>query len=313
MTQTAILIPFAPGEPAVSTKALRYRTASRSDSTKRVIEKCWRVFNAWCQGQGYTSFPCKPDTLEAYLIHLASQGKKISTIEQYKYAINVRHRLSGLAMPGDSQVVKVTMAGIKRTHGSHQRRAAPITIAHIRSLSFQESAKALRDYALLMVMVCTGLRCSEIAALRLEHLEPAETGYRIFIPRSKGDQEGEGTYVSLVRAVNGACPVTALDAWINGACLSDGFVFRRLHRSGLTMPAGITAQTVNQIVKNAVGQLGLPTALYSAHSTRAGCATYLLEHGVPLNIVAAHLRHKHVNTTLRYDRSATARALEGVY
>ena len=344
MAQTAILIPFASEVPSASPEALRYRAASRADATKRAIEKCWRAFQAWCQPLGYTPFPCKPDTLEAYLIYLALQGRKVATIEQYKYAINVRHRLSGLDAPGDSNVVKIAMAGIKRAHGVHQRQAAPLTIEHVRSLEFNEGLMGSRDRALLMTAVCTGLRASELMALHMEHLERTDNGYSLFIPRSKGDQEGEGAHVSLVKAKapveesvglccpptrpgqaerdnswpsrTGAthrCPVAALDAWLDGAEIRSGPVFLAFQRHGTLTARGIQTQTFNQIVKCAAARLGFDPWLYSAHSTRAGCATYLLEHGIALNIVAKHLRHKCADTTLRYDRSATMRALEGVY
>lgn len=375
MKQTATLIPLASQVPAPSPEVLRYRAASRSDSTKKIIAKCWRAFQAWCEAEGLKPFPCQPETLEAYLIHLVSRGLKAATIEQHRYAINIRHRLSGLSCPGNSHLVKTVMAGIRRTIGTHQRKAAPLTIKHVRSLTFPNDLKGRRDRALLMVAVCSGLRASELVGLRLEHLERTENGYRLFLPRSKGDQEGEGAYVSLVKTQmplertvgyrdrsqaervppsssrsgispisesveesvgvifhpptrqaervsakpsyradsTSYCPVAALDAWILEAGLSVGPVFLGFKRYGALMRQAITTQTIDRIVKEAAGRLGLDPSLYSAHSTRAGCATYLLEHGVALNVVAKHLRHRHADTTLCYDRSNTAQVLEGVY
>ena len=181
----------------------------------------------------------------------------------------------------------------------------------------------------------------------MEHLEATEQGYRLLIPHSKGDQEGEGQYVELVRAskapveesvglsygANGVrtgqaegahllspragapsyCPVAALDLWIENAEIHSGPVFRAFNRYGTLSGHAIEPQTINRIVKETAARLCLDPRLYSAHSTRSGCATYLLEHGIPLNVVAMHLRHKSTNTTLGYDRSSTARALMGAY
>jgi site-specific recombinase XerD len=75
----------------------------------------------------------------------------------------------------------------------------------------------------------------------------------------------------------------------------------------------IPPEAIAHIVKWAAAQCGLDPREFSGHSPRAGCATFLLDRGVALNVVANHLRHKSINTTRRYDRNATARALVGVY
>jgi integrase len=68
-----------------------------------------------------------------------------------------------------------------------------------------------RDKALLLLGFVGGLRRSEMAALRVEHLTKHRSGYTIRIPRSKTDQEGKG--VEIVAGTNElTCPMLALES-----------------------------------------------------------------------------------------------------
>ncbi|MCH9047162.1 MAG: site-specific integrase [SAR324 cluster bacterium] len=300
---------------ALSPTIRKYRAASKSAETKRAIEKGWRAFVAWCREREARPFPCDPETLEAYLIHLAESGRKVSTIEQARYAINTRHKLAGLLAPGDSHQVKIALAGIRRSLGTRQRRSAAFTLDHVRLIRFRGDLKGLRDRALLMTAVCGGFRRSELAAMRAEDVEATPHGIRIFLARSKGDQEGEGVHVDIVRSTVSPrhCPVEALGRWLAASGLREGPLFPSLRRWNRISSKPLSAEGINLLVKWAAGQCGLDPAEFSGHSTRSGCATYLLDRGIAINVVADHLRHKSIDTTRRYDRNATARALTGVY
>jgi integrase len=300
--------------PVPSQTVRRYRAASMSRATKRAIDKNWRAFEAWTVPRGLNALPCQPETLEAYLIELAESGRKVATIEQARYAINARHKLAGLPAPGDSHLVKTALSGIRRTLGTRARQAAALTIDHVRSIVFRDDAKGRRDRALLLVAVCGGLRRSEITALRVEDVEATDHGARIFLERSKGDQEASGVWVDVVQSVSPRhCPVAALDEWMRTLNRTEGPLFPFIRKGGRIGHRAISDFAVSQLVKWAALQCGLNPAEFSGHSTRAGCATYLLDRGVSLNVVANHLRHKSINTTRRYDRNATAKALTGAY
>ena len=290
------------------------RGAALSANTRRAIASGWAQFEAWCRFRGVEALPCTPDTLVAFLVHRVHEGRKVATIEALAYAVNARHLAAGHVAPGASETVRETLSGIRRSRGEPQRQAAALTIEHVRQMRFDPaSPRQLRDRALLFCAVTTGLRRSELSALRLEHVHPADYGLSIVVPRSKGDQTGQGQTVEIVRAGPGqVCPVEAVTAWMEQLPWVEGPLFCGL-RHGQHQPSPLTGDTINRLVKARAAGIGLDPALYSGHSTRAGCATYLLEQGIPLNVVSKHLRHKSANTTLRYDRSATARALEGVY
>ncbi|MBU2512196.1 tyrosine-type recombinase/integrase [bacterium] len=55
--------------------------------------------------------------------------------------------------------------------------------------------------------------------------------------------------------------------------------------------------TTPVIVKKYAAQAGLDSEKVAGHSLRAGCATYMLDKGVPAHIVQKHMRHKSFDTT----------------
>jgi integrase len=185
---------------------------------------------------------------------------------------------------------------------------------HLRSIEFPKTIQGTRDRALLMIAVAGGFRRSEISSMQLQDVLASEHGLRILLRRSKGDQEGAGVWVDIVRSVSPRhCPVSAVHAWREVMGRSSGPLFPSLRRWGRITNKSLSPEGINVLVKWAAEQCGLNPAEFSGHSPRAGCATFLLDRGISLNVVANHLRHKSINTTRRYDRNATAKALSGVY
>lgn len=68
----------------------------------------------------------------------------------------------------------------------------------------------------------------------------------------------------------------------------------------------LSPTAVNEIVKKRARQAGV-TRRITAHSWRHTCTTVALQAGVPLHQVQRHLRHKSIQTTLRYDREREVR------
>jgi integrase len=89
------------------------------------------------------------------------------------------------------------------------------------------SLRELRDGAILLLGFSGAFRRSELVALNLGDIEWTTEGALVTIRRSKTDQEGLGRRVGIPRG-DIACPVMALEAWLDAAGISEGAVFRRV-------------------------------------------------------------------------------------
>jgi integrase len=117
------------------------------------------------------TLPATPDAVAA---HLASQAgfRTPATLARRLVAIGKAHLVLGLPNPCDAEIVRATLRGIRRTHGIAQRQAEPLLREDLMCLLplFAESAKGVRDRALLLLGFAGALRRSELASIRFEDL-----------------------------------------------------------------------------------------------------------------------------------------------
>ncbi len=295
------------------TRLNEVKDASKATETKRAIEKHWRKFLKWGALKGLKTFPSSSETLEKYLFFLKDENCKISTIEQAKWAINSKHKIHHLPEPANSENIRVIIKGLRRILGGKKNKKQALTIEHIASILFPDSLIGLRDKALLLIGFAGGLRRTELSNLDCNDLEWENFGLRLYLKKSKTNQEGREEFINIMAAENElCCPVKVLKRWLVSSKTLQGALFRSINKAGVPQNR-ISTVTIGKKVKWAAKQCGFDSRNFGGHSLRAGCATYLLKKKVALNIVSKHLRHKRLDTTLQYDRNTTAETLKGVY
>jgi len=147
------------------------------------------------------------------------------------------------------------------------------------------------------------LRRAELAAIRVEHLEPCERGLRLTLPHSKGERTGRGVTVAIPYGTTALCPVRALRAWLDAAAITEGAVFRRIWtpprgRSGCNTPlprvgsAAIDAGTVARIVQARAANAGFDPAAVGGHSLKRGALSTGMDRGVHPTRLKQLGRHK---------------------
>jgi hypothetical protein len=161
----------------------------------------------------------------------------------------------------------------------------------------------LRDRALLLVGFAGALRRAELAAIRREHLELCERGFRLTLPRSKGERAGKAVSVAIPYGTSALCPVRALQCWLDAAGIAEGAVFRRIWqppsaRAAAPLPAPVVGAaaidpgTVARIVKSRAQAAGFDPAALGGHSLKRGALTTGMERGVHPTRLKQLGRHK---------------------
>ena len=259
-----------------------------------------------------TAIPAAPATVAAFLAAEADRGFRPVTIGRRAAAIAAAHRAQDHPNPCDSGAVAAVMSGIRREHGtSPLRKAAPLELDPLERLISPidtTTLTGLRDRALLLLGFAAALRRSELVALDVEDLcFDATRGLKITIRASKTDQERAGAQVAVPYARAGnRCAVRALQAWLQTAGIHRGSVFRRMRRGDTLTDECLSDQSVALIVKRRAQAAGLPTALLSGHSLRAGYATAAAGAGVEERKIANVTRHRNLPVLRGYIRAATA-------
>lgn len=240
----------------------------------------------------------------------AARGCAPPTVNRKLAAIGWAHRRAGLQPPqktqGTAAIIEV-LAGIRRlrTLAPEKKSAADADITwtllhHIKGDRLRDH----RDRALIALGMAAALRRSELVALRAEDFERVKEGLRIRIARSKTDQDGAGQVVA-VPSGKRLRPVALLEAWMEVAGITEGFVFRRfVSKADHLSDEPMDDAAVALVVKRRAAAAGLTAAEFSGHSLRSGFLTAAARAGASIWKMQEVSRHNSVQVLSGYVRSA---------
>jgi integrase len=297
----------------LSGKALEYHESALSENTLEAYQRGWEDFVSFCESHGLEAAPASERAVALYLSARA-ENLATSTLSQRMAAITRAHDERGLESPTRSKAVQNVMRGIRRESDRPPEQAPPLLTEHIKNMVDSlpgdgnppnENApggteagaawlRGNRDKALLLTGFAGAFRRSELAVLRMDHIDSRPDGLLVTVPESKTDQEGEGQLVAIRRVEDSEyCPVSALREWVAVASIEEGAIFRGVPRSGLISRDAITGRTVGNAVKRAADEADLSQAEnYTGHSLRAGHITQASMEGAPDAAIQAQSRHE---------------------
>jgi integrase len=273
----------------------------------------WKVFAAWCESADRRALPASSDTLQLYLMAMASRGRLPATMARHVAAVASKHAAAGLRSPVDVDVREV-LSGLRRRLGVAPRHAkAAVTIPELRAMlrAMPKDGKGARDRALLLCGFATGLRRSELVRVQLGDVKFERRGAVISLGKSKADQEGRGRFVGLhVGKRAETCPVKALRAWIAERGPRPGALFLATNNLGAFKAGAMAASSVCEMVQDAARAAGLEASRFGAHSLRAGLVTAAGGAGVGTLAIMARTGHKDAKVVQAYMRPEAALSID---
>ena len=253
-----------------------------------------------------------PQTVQAHLASIRSRYNALLTRSN-----EARDRLYELANPQASEAEQQAMVNefFVRIANDIHPASAPIKLVkkqdvadseHLRLKPWQVSALArapgisslrgLRDTALMTVMVCTGIRAAEAAALHVDDLRQhlgGELSLRV--------REGKGVKQRLIPYGPLDWCLMYADAWLRAADIKAGAVFRGIRRGGKTVrQRGIGAWTVNDIMNAYPITIDGALRLVKPHDLRRTYARNAYDYGMDLERIRQNLGHNSLGTTQTY-------------
>ena len=157
----------------------------------------------------------------------------------------------------------------------------------------------LRDRAMLELMYASGLRVSELVALKTLHVSPHESVLRVL---GKGSKERLVPYGQIAGEWLGRYLQQARADLLQGR-QSDALL---VTSAGPKAGTGMSRVMFWNLVKRYAVQAGI-TAPLSPHTLRHAFATHLLNHGADLRAVQMLLGHADISTTTIYTHVARER------
>lgn len=278
-----------------------------ADATRVAYTNDFKYWTEYAEERELPVFPIGAGSLAAYIGHLAKSGYKVSTIRRRCAAIAYYHNtVKGddgeyHVSPTGHRTIRKLLHGLTREHGAAPDKKTALTVDLVRQIVENLDAEmaqtyspkkeqrvrraALRDKAIILVGLMTGMRRSELEYLEWGHFNFTQEGVTIFIPMSKTDKNKEGQFTSLPQ-LDGVtvCPIVALREWeeyLDNNGEDSAYVF------------DCSGSTINRMVQRRLAAIiGDESVDYGAHSFRSGHVTEAHKAGGRLEDIMAQTRHK---------------------
>ena len=270
------------------------RWASYIDASPKTIDtykKAVKQFALYLQAEGITK-PQREDIV-AYRDSLKKDHKP-TTVQSYLAAVklffqwtereglypNVADRVKGAKLDTEHKKDYLTTKQVTKLLGAVDRT----------------TLKGKRDYALLSVMVTTGLRTISIINANIEDIRAAGDATALFY-RGKGHEE-KATYVKLAEPVE-----EALRDYLKARGTAEGTEPLFSSVANRNNGGRMTTRSISRVVKESLIGVNLKSDRLTAHSLRHTAATLNLLNGGTVEETQQLLDHANINTTLIYSHA----------
>lgn len=243
------------------------------------------------------------EALEAWFADLSRRGLSASTAARRRASVRQFYRFAlGEGWRADDPS--------RRLDAPRQGRSLPKTLSRdeiealLTAAGAHDGAAGVRLIALMEMAYASGLRVSELLALRVEAVrrDPA-----YLIVRGKGGKERLAPLNTAAREAIRAW-LDARDAARKPGAPDSAWLFPSHGKSG-----HLTPRRFAQLLDQAAITAGIDPARVSPHVLRHAFATHLLEGGADLRVVQTLLGHADISTTQIYTHVATDRLSQVVH
>jgi integrase/recombinase XerD len=233
------------------------------------------------------------ETIISFKRWLIESGRSPSTIDNY--LASVRQFFKYLA---ESDIHKNIAVGVKsppKGIGYSKDYLKPEQVNRLLSSINRDTAQGLRDYAVINLMVRTGMRCIEVSRADVMDLRIEDERWVFYL-------QGKGRY-SKDRAIGVTNKiVNPIAAYVEANSLQEKSPMF-LNHSYVSRNTRITTLTISKMIKKYLRAIGIDSVKISAHSLRHTAAITALKSGADLLAVMSMLGHSKVETTMIYQRA----------
>ncbi len=266
-------------------QSLDVRESSRATYKRQIQE-----FLLWCRQKNL--FALKREDILRYKEAL-SKEKKLAALTICGYLTAVRKFFEWLEAMQMYPNIARGIKGPKRKLGFKKDSLTLEQVKFFLSSICCNTLSGLRDYAMLNLMIRTGLRTIEIARACKEDITH-QGGATVLLIQGKGRDSKDDLVMLTDNALN---PIKKyLKA--RGKVRDEDPVFAS--HSTKNHGESLTTRSISRIVKNRLKDMGINDSRLTAHSLRHTAITLSLLAGATPQEARAMARHSDINTTLIY-------------
>lgn len=261
-------------------------------NSKDLYERILNQFARWVVMTGRNIKTLKRADILSYKSDLLRYGKSENTIDSYLTAIRMFYEYCE-----DCGEHENIAAGIKLRHKRLGYRKSHLTLDEVGKLYGAidtGNVIGLRDYALINLMLRTGIRCIEVSRLRVCDIHTGEQCYMMI--QRKGDNDRAERLGLSPKAIQ---PIVD---YLQHRGVSDEHEHVFVTHCTLG-ERPLTTRRISLIVREYMKKSGVYSQLKTPHSLRHTAAVQAILNKVPIKEVQLMLGHRRVETTEIYLKS----------
>ena len=258
------------------------------ESSKLLYRRTLKQYFNWVEDKGYLlSEIARPQLLE-YKQDLLSSDKSSLTVGSYITSVRRFYEWTEA-----NKFYPNVAKGIKAPKRKQQFKKQPLLPAQATALLSYYQDKALRDYAIVNLLLRTGLRTIEIIRANVEDIT-FKGSQRVLLVHGKGRDEKD----NFVLLTNKAYQPIEEYLSSRGKVNSSDPLFTST--SNNSKGERLSTRSISYIAKEGLKAIGLDERAFTAHSLRHTTAVNILRGGGSLEQAQMTLRHSNPATTQIY-------------
>ena len=257
-------------------------------SSKNLYRRTLKQYFKWVNSKNYLlSEIARPQILE-YKDELLSSGRSSLTVGSYITSVRRFYEWTEA-----NKYYPNIAKGIKTPRRKQQFKKQPLLPAQATALLHYYENKALRDYAIISLLLRTGLRTIEVIRANVEDIV-FKGSQRVLLIQGKGRDEKDNFVVITEKTYQPIAQYLATRGNISRS--------KPLFTSTSNNSSGerLSTRTVSKIAKEGLVAIGLNERSFTAHSLRHTGATNILRATGDLEQTRLFCRHSNPATTLLY-------------
>lgn len=257
-------------------------------SSKNLYRRTLKQYFNWVDTTNYLlNEIARPQLLE-YKDYLLSSGMSSLTVGSYITSVRRFYEWTEA-----NKYYPNVAKGIKTPKRKQQFKKQPLLPAQATALLNFYQDKTLRDYAIISLLLRTGLRTIEVIRASVEDIT-FKGGQRVLLIQGKGRDEKDNFVLLTDKAYQPIAEYLATRGNINS---SDPLFTSTSNNS---KGDRLTTRTISFIAKEGLKAIGLDERSFTAHSLRHTTAVNILRAGGSLETAQFTLRHSNPATTQIY-------------
>ena len=257
-------------------------------SSKLLYRRTLKQYFNWVSKKGYLLSDITRTELLQYKEDLLSSGMSSLTVGSYITSVRRFYEWTEA-----NKFYPNVAKGIKTPKRKQQFKKQPLLPAQATALLDYYQSKALRDYAIITLLLRTGLRTVEVIRATVGDIT-FKGSQRVLLVQGKGRDEKDNFVVLTDKTY---LPIAQYLATRKNVNSTDPLF---ISTSNNSKGDKLTTRTISYIAKEGLKAIGLDERSFTAHSLRHTTAVNILRAGGSLETAQFTLRHSNPATTQIY-------------